>query len=186
MCRTAFTSAPSGVVGPSVHAATSQNDTTGSDLQHRATAGNPKDVCESDQAKPRVESIPSLATTRPDHRSHGPDVLSSHRELTAETTTYRLNAMTGQATVVSEDIEKPNGLCFAPDYKRLYVVDTGDTPPGKPHPIFVFDVVDASRLANRRVFYDMGAGNADGIRCDRDGNVWAAAGWVGDRTTAST
>jgi gluconolactonase len=26
-----------------------------------------------------------------------------------------------------------------------------------------------------------GAGGADGIRCDVDGNVWAAAGWGGDR-----
>ena len=23
-------------------------------------------------------------------------------------------------------------------------------------------------------------GNADGIRCDIDGNIWASAGWVGD------
>ena len=24
------------------------------------------------------------------------------------------------------------------------------------------------------------AGNADGIRADEDGNIWASAGWVGD------
>ena len=24
------------------------------------------------------------------------------------------------------------------------------------------------------------AGLADGIRCDRDGNIWASAGWVGE------
>jgi gluconolactonase len=36
------------------------------------------------------------------------------------------------------DLDKPNGLCFSPDEKRLYVVDTG-TPkhPGDPHPIRV-------------------------------------------------
>jgi gluconolactonase len=30
------------------------------------------------------------------------------------------------------------------------------------------------------MFCDMGAGGSDGIRCDVDGNVWAAAGWGGD------
>jgi gluconolactonase len=40
-------------------------------------------------------------------------------------------------------------------------------------------VVDNARLSNGRVFCDMGAGNADGIRCDVDGNLWASAGWGG-------
>jgi gluconolactonase len=96
------------------------------------------------------------------------------------TRTYRLDPATGQATVANEEIEKPNGICFSPDYKRLYVVDTADIP-GRPHPIHVFDVVDGSRLANRRVFCDMGAGGGDGIRCDRQGNIWAGAGWAGDK-----
>jgi gluconolactonase len=74
---------------------------------------------------------------------------------------------------------RPNGLCFSPDEKRLYIVDTGALP-GQPHPINVFDVVDARRLANGRMFCDMGKGGSDGIRCDADGNVWAAAGWGGD------
>ena len=30
------------------------------------------------------------------------------------------------------------------------------------------------------MFVDMGLGSADGIRCDIDGNVWAAAGWGGE------
>ena len=44
------------------------------------------------------------------------------------TRTYRLNPSTGQATVANEDIEKPNGICFYPDFKRLYIVDTADKP----------------------------------------------------------
>ena len=27
------------------------------------------------------------------------------------------------------------------------------------------------------MFVDMGSGSSDGIRCDVDGNLWAAAGW---------
>jgi gluconolactonase len=103
-----------------------------------------------------------------------------HEPFELPTRTYRLDPATGQATVVDEGIEKPNGLCFAPDFKKLYVVDTGNTP-GRPHDIYVFDVLDGSRLADRRAFYDLGAGGADGIRCDREGNLWVAAGWGGEK-----
>jgi len=93
--------------------------------------------------------------------------------------TYRLDPVTGEASVVTGDLLRPNGLCFSPDENRLYVVDTGQ-PPGKPHPIHVFDVVDGSKLANGRVFCDMRPGGSDGVRCDVNGNVWAAAGWGGE------
>jgi len=92
---------------------------------------------------------------------------------------YRLDPASGEVVVVATDLLRPNGLCFSPDEKRLYIVDTGQ-PPGKPHPIRVYDVVDGSRLANGRVFCDMGQGGSDGIRCDVDGNLWAAAGWGGE------
>lgn len=96
------------------------------------------------------------------------------------TRTYRLNPATGQATVANEDIEKPNGICFSPDFKKLYVVDTADNQ-GQAHNIYVFDIVDGARLVNRRAFHDMGAGGGDGIRCDREGNLWASAGGGGDK-----
>jgi gluconolactonase len=53
----------------------------------------------------------------------------------------------------------------------------------------VFDVVDDGKnVKNGKQFVSMEmelngkkvAGNADGIRCDTDGNIWAASGWVGD------
>ncbi len=92
---------------------------------------------------------------------------------------YRLDPSTGQATVVATDLARPNGLCFSPDENLLYIADTGQ-PVGKPHPIRVYDVVDGKRLVNGRVFWDMGAGGADGIRCDVDGNIWTSAGWAGE------
>ncbi|MFN8473985.1 MAG: SMP-30/gluconolactonase/LRE family protein [Anaerolineae bacterium] len=87
---------------------------------------------------------------------------------------YRLDPHTGQATVVADDFDRPNGLCFSPDETRLYIVDTGE-----PHHIRVFDVVDGTRLTNGRVFADMAPGGADGIRVDREGNLWVSAGWGG-------
>ena len=93
---------------------------------------------------------------------------------------YRLDPKTGEATVVATDMDKPNGLCFSPDEKRLYIVDTGiPKRAGDPRPIRVYDVVDGVRLNNGRMFANMSPGSSDGIRCDVDGNVWSAAGWAG-------
>ena len=96
---------------------------------------------------------------------------------------YRIDK-SGRMTKVTDDIFKPNGLCFSPDHKRLYVADTGATHyPQAPKVIKVWDV-DGMALKNGRQFCSMdlpgkGAGLADGIRCDTDGNVWSSAGWVG-------
>ena len=95
------------------------------------------------------------------------------------TNVYRLDPSSGNVTVAANDFARPNGLCFSPDEKLLYIVDTGQ-PEDKPHPIKVFDVVGGLKLANGRLFCDMGKGGSDGIRCDIDGNIWAAAGWGGE------
>jgi gluconolactonase len=92
------------------------------------------------------------------------------------TSVYRIDPNSGEVTLVASDIERPNGLCFSPDEKRLYIVDTGKTP-GK---ILVYDVQDGKRLTNGREFVKMNPGGSDGVRCDVDGNVWASAGWGGD------
>ncbi len=93
---------------------------------------------------------------------------------------YRLAPDALDPTVVEETLEKPNGLCFSPDCQTLYVVDTGVSHK-RDHPrhIHAFDVVNGERLENRRTFCDMAPGSSDGIRCDTDGNLWAAAGWGG-------
>jgi gluconolactonase len=99
---------------------------------------------------------------------------------------YRVDPKSGQMTLVTDEIFKPNGLCFSPDYKKLYVADTGATHyENAPRIIKVWDVVDGKTLRNGRTFCSMelagkGAGLADGIRCDTDGNIWSSAGWVGD------
>ena len=96
-------------------------------------------------------------------------------EFELPTSVYRLNPDTGNATVVTSDLERPNGLCFSPDYEKLYIADTGT-----PKNIIVFDVIEGERLGGKQVFYETAPGNADGLRCDIDGNVWAGAGWVGE------
>jgi gluconolactonase len=115
-------------------------------------------------------------------------------ELEIKEAVYRIDAASGKIAKVTDEIYKPNGLCFSPDYKKLYVAETGASHyPEAPRNIKVWDVVDGKSLANGREFASMqtefttsagekksGAGFADGIRADVDGNVWASAGWVGD------
>lgn len=102
---------------------------------------------------------------------------------------YRIDAKTGKITKLTDEIFKPNGLCFSPDYKKLYVADTGKSHyPEAKEVIKVWDIVDGTKLANGKEFCSMAleingkvvAGFADGIRVDVDGNIWASAGWVGD------
>jgi gluconolactonase len=70
--------------------------------------------------------------------------------------------------------DQPNGLCFSPDERLLYVNDTVQTL------IRVFDVAPGGSLANGRVFASgirsaLEAGVPDGMKCDQRGNVWVTA-----------
>ena len=60
---------------------------------------------------------------------------------------YRLDPKTLEVTVVVSDMDTPNGICFSPDEKKLYIVDTGiPKKPADPRPIRVYDVEDGVRL----------------------------------------
>ena len=91
---------------------------------------------------------------------------------------YRLDPADASLAVVATDFAGPNGLCFSPDETRLYVTETGlQFDPKSKRCIRAFDVGNDGRtLANARDFHKVAPGDADGIRCDEDGNVWASAG----------
>jgi gluconolactonase len=104
---------------------------------------------------------------------------------------YRIDPKTGNLDklIGRDQMFKPNGLCFSPDYKQVYIADTGASHYEKaPRNIMVYDVVDGTKVKNGRQFVSMEmevkgekkAGFADGIRADTDGNIWVGAGWVGD------
>lgn len=96
---------------------------------------------------------------------------------------YRIDSRTAAVEMVTNEVVKPNGICFSPDYKKLYVADTG-TSPGQ---IKVWDVADDKKLRNGRLFAAMQLqvkdtemkGGGDGIRADVDGNIWVGA-WGGE------
>ena len=74
--------------------------------------------------------------------------------------------------VAEDEFDHPNGLCFSPDEKLLYVNDSGNLK------VKVFDVADDGSLGPARVIAEgvgsgaPGAGNCDGMECDEHGNVW--------------
>jgi gluconolactonase len=90
---------------------------------------------------------------------------------------YRVEPKTGKIDKITDELDQPNGICFSPDYKKVYICDTGD-----PKDIQVFDTADG-KVRNKRRFISTEmngkSGLADGIRTDVDGNIWAGMGWVG-------
>jgi len=103
-------------------------------------------------------------------------------EFELPTRVYRIDPQSGKATIIAEGpMRRPNGICFSPDFKKVYVVDTGATDgPEYPANIIVFDVVkDGTAVSGGKVFADFRPGFTDGVRCDTDGNVWCSWGWGG-------
>jgi gluconolactonase len=88
---------------------------------------------------------------------------------------YRVDGKTGQIEKVTDQPNQPNGLCFTPDYKKLYIADTGTG-----RDITIWDI-DGKTIRNGKRFVQLdipgtsAPSAADGIRCDVDGNVWCGA-----------
>lgn len=84
---------------------------------------------------------------------------------------YRLDTETRKLEVVLGDVKGPNGICFSPDEKTLFVVESRATP----NRLILSWDIEGDRLKNRRVHIDCGNGTADGIAIDMYGNLWC--GW---------
>ena len=92
---------------------------------------------------------------------------------------YRIDGQTGAIKRVDDSLVKPNGLCFSPDFKKLYVADTG---PAKQEDkaLHVFDVSADGGLRNGRHFaaikYNGLIAGPDGQQVDAHGNIWSSSG----------
>jgi gluconolactonase len=84
---------------------------------------------------------------------------------------YRV-ATDGKLHLEADDFEAPNGLCFSPDEKTLYVNDSA-----RAH-IRMFPVAADGTLGKSRLFAakigtgDFAGGLVDGMKCDERGNVY--------------
>ena len=81
---------------------------------------------------------------------------------------YRLSADGQTLTLLVDDFDRPNGLCFSADESILYIDDTE-----RMH-VRAFDVQSDGTIANGRIFAEEeGEGSApDGMKIDVHGNVY--------------
>ena len=88
------------------------------------------------------------------------------------TNVYRIDASGRVDLVITEQQMGGggNGICFSPDYKKLYVVSRG---------VQVFDIAADNKLSNQKTFSDFMIDGVrcgpDGIRTDVFGNLWASS-----------
>jgi gluconolactonase len=94
-------------------------------------------------------------------------------------------AGSGSIRALADGFGHPNGLCFSPDERTLYVTDTdrvcgdGSIRDDRASSIYAFDIMMVKGepfLANRRLFAMAENGIPDGIKCDLDGNVYSGCG----------
>jgi len=135
------------------------------------------------EGAPDAPGGPSNAASRLKSRlGQAPEMGAYKREL--PTNCYRIDPSGRVDLVVTEEqVPDPNGLCFSPDYKKLYVVSTGKGPgdkgPGGKGDIHVFDVGTDNKLSNGKLFSDCMVDGIkcgpDGVRTDVDGNLWSSS-----------
>lgn len=88
---------------------------------------------------------------------------------------YRLSAK-GELTLLSKELQRPNGLAFSPDEKTLYVANSEP----ERAVLMAFPVRPDGSLGHGKVFFDVTAavgkqrpGLPDGLKVSTDGTVWA-------------
>jgi gluconolactonase len=86
---------------------------------------------------------------------------------------YRIPPGGGDVTLLADDFEQPNGLCFSPDERTLYVNDSSVLHLRR------YDIADDGSISGGEVILDgigdpddFAGGICDGMKCDEAGNVW--------------
>ena len=79
----------------------------------------------------------------------------------------------GAVSLVTKELERPNGIAFSPDEKTLYVANSH-----KPRAIILAVSIGEDGMAtDTKVFFDTkdldGKGSPDGLKVDAAGNLWA-------------
>ena len=80
---------------------------------------------------------------------------------------------------MTEDFIKPNGLCFSPDERLMYIADTGRVAMSRTDRVTsASSRSDPTERASptAALFATCDVGVFDGFRCDTSGNLWTSAG----------
>jgi len=94
---------------------------------------------------------------------------------------YRWDPATGDADVVADGFDKPNGIALSPDGATLYVTDSGANQaagsfhPERPHHVVAFDVLGGRRLGGRRLVAVTAPGFPDGLKVDAGGRLYVSS-----------
>jgi len=72
----------------------------------------------------------------------------------------------GKAALLTDDMGTTNGIELSPDDKILYVNESVQ------HNIWAFDVDAQGNISNKRLFFKFDDFGMDGMKCDRDGNLY--------------
>lgn len=89
---------------------------------------------------------------------------------------YRFDPDSGEIDAVIKEMERPNGLAFNRDESILYVSDTSqvDYIQGH-HYIRAYDLIGNRQVSNSRVFAVIEPGQPDGIRVDKQDNIFTSS-----------
>lgn len=86
---------------------------------------------------------------------------------------YRVNSNSGAISLMTNEMNWPNGLAFSPDYQTLYVIESRATP----RVIWAYGLTSSgTQLGKRRLVYKCQFDETpDGMRVDSTGMLWV--GW---------
>jgi gluconolactonase len=85
---------------------------------------------------------------------------------------FRLDPWASEPVAVASDFSRPNGLCFSPDERLLYIADSDTTI----HHVRRFTVSADHSLGGGEVFAVIAPGVPDGMRTDAAGRLFVTAG----------
>lgn len=84
---------------------------------------------------------------------------------------FRLDGDSAEPAVVASDFSRPNGLCFSPDERLLYIADSDKGI----HHVRRFEVQSDNTLKGGEVFAVIDPGVPDGMRIDSEGRLYSTA-----------
>jgi len=114
-----------------------------------------------------VKSDGSIYFTDPPYGLSAAYGVESEKELDFQGV-YRLSPNGETLTLLVDDFDRPNGICFSPDESILYINDTE-----RMH-VRAFDVQPDGTLTNDRIFGEEegDTGKPDGMKADTQGNIY--------------
>ena len=90
---------------------------------------------------------------------------------------FRIDQKTGNVSLITDRLLKPNGLCFNKSESKLYISDTGGSHvKGGPRNIYSFDLRGEKVTSeDPKLFAECSNGLFDGFRIDSEDRIWTSA-----------